>query len=188
MSGMKRVSSFLVETENFPSNNLLEGYRRILKELHLVKLQLKMMKQEIDGFEEGMNQWTMKYTKRMVMVSNVLLSVFMMGNKANDIIFNSSFIRQMIFPWKKSKEIKVVEHIWKESILSFLLVVSTMWINTKSEWKKNMSLLISLLISVYLSLFSDISPWALYFNIFALILYIASLLSSQGASSNTQKD
>jgi hypothetical protein len=61
---MKRISSMRNVSErnifnpdeefNQTPNNLLEAYRRVLKELHFMKLKLKTLKSEFnDGFEHG---------------------------------------------------------------------------------------------------------------------------------------
>eukprot|EP01080_Neovahlkampfia_damariscottae_P001971 gene1971-1479_t len=86
------------EEFNQTPNNLLEAYRRVLKELHLMKLQLKNMKEEFnDGFEHGISQWSSKYSRRLLIFSSVFLSIYVFIEKLNEIYFGPSFFLKKLF-------------------------------------------------------------------------------------------
>jgi flagellar biosynthesis protein FlhB len=201
ISSMRNVSSerniFNPDEEfNQTPNNLLEAYRRVLKELHFMKLQLKTLKSEFnDGFEhgklnfllktKGITQWSSKYSRRLLIFSNLFLSIYVFFQKLNEIYFGPSFFVQKFIrvPFFK-KQVKdnfserFLKTMWKETLCSSTLLLATYWLFSRNEWKNNLALLCNLSISIYLSLFTKTSFWVLYFNLFALIFYILNKIQN----------
>lgn len=125
MRRVKSTATFVDISEENPGNtnpaffddtprDLLKAYRTVLQQLDKVKRELKDLRKHVQGVAEESSQWTLKYSRRIVMVSNILLASYILGNRLLDIVNHSSksMIFQLInpFPWlfppkkKKSKQ------------------------------------------------------------------------------------
>lgn len=156
---MKRIqSTYDINNGNGLDNkNVLEHINKIFKEIHLLKREIKELKEN--------EEWTQKYSKRMVVVSNTLLSIYVFLSRLLE-LFHSPLLKKMILPWKQIEMRDIYQYFWKDILKSILFLYSSHWLNSKDVTKKYFSILVSLISSLTL----DSSP-IIYFHLFSLALF-----------------
>lgn len=161
----------------------LKAYRTVLKELKSIKKQMHELRNEVRGVVEESYQWILKYSRRIVILNNILLAVYIVLHRFLELFSNNSrqWIKQIFNPFSWTKKSRrrngeqltklLIMLIWKETLRCAVLGFSSYWLTKRENSKKSMACIISFLSHLHTVLFSDISPWTLYFNVFALVMY-----------------
>jgi len=129
----------------------------------------------------------MRYSKRMVILSNLLLGIYSFWSRYLHYVRNRyrlrGLIRQLLFVPKflqnsdNSKQLIMYEGFVNATFRSVLFFISTYLLTRKVTWLRNLGFVLSTAYSLYLAFFSRFMPWTNYFNIFANVLYITARLN-----------
>lgn len=145
--------------------------------------QLSDLRKEVRGVVEESSEWILKYSRRIVILNNILLAVYIVLHRFLELFSSNSrqWIKQIFnpFSWRKKARRRNGEQltrllimlVWKETLRCGVLGFSSYWLTKRENSKKSIACIISFLSHLHTVLFSDISPWTLYFNVFALVMY-----------------
>ncbi len=185
---------FMAETPH----DLLQGYKFMSKELQRLTHQVNDMRKQVRGVAEESSMWTLKYSRRVVMVSNSLLAVYILGKRGLDIVNNMNSRSMLIglifnpFNWfqkptlskrmygkqgKQEPQLKImlIQLLWKQLAMSGCLLFSSYWLMSRDKLKRNASIVVTLALNIYLAVTTDVSPWTIYFNCFTLLMVCIQL-------------
>jgi hypothetical protein len=174
-------------------HDLLQGYKFLTKELQKLSQQVNDMRKQVRGVAEESSMWTLKYSRRVVMVSNVLLTVYILGKRGMDIVNNINSRSMLLglifnpFNWfqtpkqtlksrgKSSKQepqlkMMLIQLLWKQLTMSACLLFSSYWLMSKDKFKRNGGIILTFVTNIYLAITTDVSPWTIYFNCFTLLM------------------
>eukprot|EP01132_Coremiostelium_polycephalum_P003314 gene3314-4153_t len=156
--------------------------------LESLSLELENLKRRVLEMEndQGRSAWAIKYCRRVLITSNLLLGVWV----------SISRILMYISKQKKSRLLNVVvpglgQHEPRNRIALFLLeaisnaarkswifFVSSFLLARSTAWKRQLGLSLCTLYSLYLAFFPQYLPWTNYFNVFTSLLYITAVWST----------
>lgn len=185
---------FLAESPH----DLLQGYKFLTKELQKLSLQVRNLRKEVRGVAEESSMWTLKYSRRIVMVSNLLLSVYILGKRGLDLVYNINSRSMLLgllfnpFNWfqKSSQNLKrrngvpkrqmkqpepqfklmLIQLLWKQLAMSGCLLFSSYWLMSRDKLRRSCGIVLTFVTNIYLAITTDVSPWTIYFNCFTLLM------------------
>jgi len=179
----RKSKSFEVDDNFAYSRNLDIQLRNLQNEVALLKRKLMQFEEETNR-----NRWAIRYSRRMAIMSNLLLGLW---------IFWSRFLKQI----QKQKKSRLLGAIGMVPVVSplgnnskqqnslnailyegYMKAISKSWVfmfaalllTRRDAWKRNMGLALSSWYSLYCAIFSHYLPWTNYFNLFANLLYVTA--------------
>ncbi|KAL0482762.1 hypothetical protein AKO1_011177, partial [Acrasis kona] len=180
-------------------HDLLQGYKFLTKELQRLNEEVRNLRREVRGVTEESSMWTLKYSRRIVMVSNLLFSVYILGKRGINLVNNinsRSMLLGLIFnpmnwfstpkgpnkqPYKPSSrkqepqlKFMLVRLLWKQVSMSGCLLISSYWLMSRDNYKRNCGIALTFITNIYMAFTTDVSSWTVYFNCFTLLMYITA--------------
>lgn len=70
--------------------DLLVAYRKVLRDLHRLNREMSDLRKEVRGYAEESSQWTFKYSRRIVSLSNICLAVYIIVKRTVQVVNNNS--------------------------------------------------------------------------------------------------
>jgi len=184
---LRRVksSAYLEGMEN--GAGLAQLNRNLEKQIRVLQKELYDLKRKVQELDTESSRWGIRYSKRMVILSNLLLGIYSFWSRYLHYVRNRyrlrGLIRQMLFVPKflqnsdNSKQLLMYEGFVNAAFRSILFFFSTYLLTRKVTWVRNLGFVTSTAYSLYLAFFSRFMPWTNYFNIFANVLYITARLN-----------
>jgi hypothetical protein len=117
-------------------DELLKLYDELRHEIRKLKNDVKHLKQEVRGVAEESSMWTLKYSRRFVFTSNILLAIYLLSNRILQVLndHSRSLLSSVINPFTwlsySRKNRSVTDSIVRPEKLSSYKTFKRQFINT----------------------------------------------------------
>jgi len=182
--GMRRTKSF----ESTNEDNLIAQNRNLEAQMRSLQKEISSIKRKVALFEEenNRNRWGIRYSRRMAVMSNLLLGLWIFWSRFLKHVQKQKKSRLLgvIVPPLKQQEQHSLNKLLYEGCMkaiskSWVFLVGALLITRSISWKRHIGLGLTTSYSLYLAIFSHFLPWTNYFNIFSNLLYITAAWTSE---------
>jgi len=163
-------------------------------QLRSLQRDVASLKRKVAAFEEetNRNRWGIRYSRRMAIMSNLLLGLWIFWSRFLKHVQNQKKSRLLgvIVPPLKQQEQHSLNKLLYEGYMkaiskSWVFFVGALLITRSVSWKRHVGLALTTSYSLYLAIFSHFLPWTNYFNMFSNLLYITAAWTSEDTQTLT---
>jgi len=173
----------------------LQRTKQLELQLRALQVEIANLKRKVYLFEEesNRNRWAIRYSRRMAIMSNLLLGLWifwsrflkhvqrqkktrLLGSIMGPGNFNlKSFLNKQPQQNQQHPLNKLLYEGYAKAISkSWVFFFGALMLTRNVSWKRHIGLSLTTSYSLYLAIFSQTLPWTNYFNMFANLLYLTS--------------
>jgi len=186
----------LIRNKSFESEDSFVTYQRNLElQIRTLQREIHSLNKKVSAFEEetNRNRWGIRYSRRMAIMSNLLLGLWIFWSRFLKHVQKQKKTRLlgvvMIPPLKQNSLNKILYEGYMKAISkSWVFFLGSLLLTRTSPWKRYFGLGLTTTYSLYLAIFSNFLPWTNYFNMFSNLLYISATWTSNPTETSTLHD
>jgi len=184
--------------------SLLVSQKNLEHQIRVLHREIVTLKKKLHIFEEetNRNSWGIRYARRMAIMSNLLLGIWVFWSRLVKHFQKqkkTSLLGVMVPPFKSmnrsiSQSTSILNKLLYEGYMkaiskSWVFFAGALLLTRNVSWKRYAGLGLTTSYSLFLAISSNFLPWTNYFNIFSNLLYIsASWTTNKALQASTLSD
>jgi hypothetical protein len=153
---------------------------KTVKLLRQLQYEVSQLNRKLHSFEQESKTWSLRYSRRLVILSNLLLAFWLFMAKFLASIRHreraSGLLARILMPRIDRKSNALLMFVASAFIAGlkscWVFCLSAYLVTSRPNWRRNVGCSLSTLYSIYLAFVPQFMPWSNYVNVFLNVTHL----------------